>query len=95
MDRYIYYRVPVGNADALRRQVLQMQQRITALTGVHCALKRQPDAREGLHTWMEVYTDTTQDFCAQLQAFVAQADLQSLIVGVRHVDDFIDGDAPG
>ncbi|MBK9573216.1 MAG: DUF4936 family protein [Rhodoferax sp.] len=92
MDRYIYYRAPADKADALRQQVLQMHGRIAAQTGVRCALKRQAQAHEGMHTWMEVYSGIPENFAEHLQELVAQTELLSFIVGIRHVDDFMDCD---
>lgn len=92
MDRYIYYRAPADKADAVQQQVFTMHALITAQTGVCCALKRQAQAHEGMHTWMEVYPGIPENFAELLQKFVAQTDLPSLIVGVRHVDDFMDCD---
>lgn len=90
MDRYIYYRAPVGKADLLRQRVFQMHELITAQTGVRCDFKRQAQPRDGLHTWMEIYCGIPRDFDERLHRFEVEAELPSLIVGARHVDDFVD-----
>ncbi|MEI8324755.1 MAG: DUF4936 family protein [Betaproteobacteria bacterium] len=91
MHRYIYYRVPVGQAAVLKQRVLQMHQLIQRQTGVQCQLMRRVQQPVQTHTWMEVYQDIPGGFDALLQRFELEAGLASLIIGARHGDDFSDG----
>ncbi len=94
MDRYVYYRVPVSQAGVLRQRVLHMHELMQRQTGVQCQLMRRVQRSDETHTWMEVYKDLPADFDAVLQRFELEAGLAELIVGARHVDDFIDGYGP-
>lgn len=89
MDRYIYYRAPLAQATEVQRRVLAMQQQLAQQTGVRCELKRRPVAEGALHTWMEVYHGIPAGFDAALHLAEQQHALETLIVGARHTDDFL------
>lgn len=88
MDLYIYYRVPVANAEVLQQHVIQMQAQLVARYQVTASLKRRPQATDGMHTWMEVYADVSTGFEAALSQAVANADLNQWIAGTRHTEYF-------
>lgn len=90
MDLYIYYRVPVANADVLQQQVARMQAQLAAHHRVAAALKRRPEATDGMHTWMEVYPSVPDAFEASLAQAVSDAGLDEWIAGVRHTEYFQD-----
>lgn len=90
MDLYIYYRVPVVNADILQRHVTQMQNELSSAHRVAAALKRRPEAADGLHTWMEVYSAIPDAFEATLSQAVLAAGLARWIEGARHTEYFQD-----
>ena len=90
MDLYIYYRVDETQAAALLPQVQAMQAGLAAASGVQTALKRRPESKDGLQTWMEVYGATAPEFADTLAQAVAQAGLDSYISGVRHTEIFVD-----
>jgi hypothetical protein len=54
------------------------------------ALKRRPEAKDGRHTWMEVYLAVPDGFDAVLERSVEQAQLARLIDGERHAERFMD-----
>jgi len=55
-ELFIYYRVRTEDADALRSEVLALQQRLSALhPGLTARLLRRPEPADGWHTWMETY----------------------------------------
>ncbi len=60
--------------------------------GIRTALKRRPAAQDGMHTWMEVYLDTAEEFAAKLEQAVAEQVqfTRPLITGKRHVEHFLD-----
>jgi len=89
MDRYVYYRAPVSQVTEVQRRVLAMQQQLVRQTGVRCELKRRPVAEGALHTWMEVYHGVPVGFDAALRQAEQQHALETLIVGARHTDDFL------
>lgn len=90
MDVYIYYLAQVQQADAIQQQVTHMQAQLTHSGTVKAQLKRRPTAKDGYHTWMEVYLNTDQDFETQLRAAVNTAGLDALIEGPRHTEYFVD-----
>ncbi|MYN45742.1 DUF4936 family protein [Pseudoduganella sp. FT93W] len=90
MDLYIYYRVAEAQAAALLPQVQVMQAALGTRHGVQCALKRRPDAKEGLQTWMEVYGGCAPAFEAELAQAVLAAGLAAHIDGARHTEVFVD-----
>ncbi len=85
-DLYIYYQVRDADAAALQPLVRAMQARL----GVASQLKRRPQAKEGLQTWMEVYPAASDDFLAALNTAVEQAGLLKLTAGPRHTEIFTD-----
>jgi len=96
-DLYVYYKVREIDAGALAPQLRALQRELAARHGVHGQLKRRPEAREGLQTWMEVYPAVDEGFAALLAEAVAQAGLESRLAGPRHAEAFIDlppGDSP-
>lgn len=92
MDCYIYYRAPA----ALQREVLQqatLLQAGLAAAGLAAELKRRPQAKDDVHTWMEVYKDIPADFGTMLEQALQQTTLTALIQGERHFEYFVDAQA--
>lgn len=94
-DLYVYYKVREDAAAALAPQVRTLQAQVAARHGVRGQLKRRPEARDGLQTWMEVYPGVDEGFAARLAEAVAQAGLESRLAGPRHAEVFIDLPPPG
>lgn len=90
MDLYIYYKVKQSDAAALLAAVLGMQAALAQRHGVACQLKRRPETREGLQTWMEVYAATGEGFATALQQAVAEAGVDQWTTGLRHTEAFMD-----
>ncbi len=89
-DWYIYYRVRIEHADLLQQRVSAMQARLHQQAGITCALKKRPQARDGHHTWMEVYQAAPEDFEAMLARELQVAGVEELIDGERHTEHFLD-----
>lgn len=89
-DLYIYYKVSEQNADALELRLRIMQAELGALTGVYGEIKRRPDSRDGLQTWMEIYAGTGDGFDTALSAAESDAALSELIEGERRTEVFMD-----
>lgn len=90
MDIFIYYRAPVGDAALLHRQVMQMQTALAGRFQVAVGLKRRPEPKDGMYTWMEIYTAIPSGFEAALAQAVTDAGLAGLISGARHTEYFQD-----
>lgn len=87
-DLFVYYRVRGEIADQLRPQVAALQSLLVQRFGVRASLKRRPEEKDGLQTWMEVYEGVPDDFLPALQQ--AAADAQLPIEGDRHHEIFED-----
>lgn len=90
MDLYVYYRVRCEHADKLRSQADAMQRWLAQEYGIVTALKRRPEERDGMQTWMEVYLAIPDGFATLLERAVAQAGLAALIEGQRNTEYFLD-----
>lgn len=90
MDLYVYYKVRESQAASLQGAVRAMQYGLAASHGVAGMLKRRPETRDGLQTWMEVYPAVPAGFVAVLDDAVAQAGLAALAEGPRHTEVFTD-----
>ncbi len=89
-DLYIYYQVPDVHAQSLAPRILAMQARLAELHAVSGQLKRRPDSKDGMQTWMEIYPATHPGFDAALAFAVQDAAVSDLIHGPRHTEVFSD-----
>lgn len=87
-DIFVYYRVHRDNAAAALAQVMRLQRDLGQRFGVRPAIKRRPEEKDGLQTWMEIYAGVSGDFLPALQQAALNAGL--LIEGERHVEIFVD-----
>jgi hypothetical protein len=90
MDLYIYYQVKDADAAPLQAAVVSMQAALAQRYGVAPQLKRRPEAKDGLQTWMEVYAATPAGFAAALGAAAEHAGLSAWTAGPRHTEVFTD-----
>jgi hypothetical protein len=90
MDLYIYYHVRSDERDGFRAKALAMQHNLARDCGVATALKRRPEEKNGLQTWMEVYLAVGEDFESRLNQAVAAHGLSEWIQGRRHTEQFLD-----
>jgi hypothetical protein len=90
MDLYIYYRVAEAAAGNLLPQVRAMQAGLAQAHGVATALKRRPEASNGLQTWMEIYQNVPQGFADHLARALEQTSIAALTEGGRHTEIFVD-----
>ncbi|MBW8901951.1 MAG: DUF4936 family protein [Massilia sp.] len=90
IDLYVYYKVRERDAAALAPRVRALQAQVARQHGVRPQLKRRPEARDGLQTWMEVYPGVGADFPARLDAAANNADIAGLIDGPRRAEIFTD-----
>lgn len=88
-DLYIYYRVSKTDATHFAQAAARMQGELVQQYGVAAALKRRPQAQDGMHTWMEVYMEADDGFEAAMVKAVSTHGLAAYITGKRHVEYFI------
>ena len=86
IDLYVYYKVREADAPSLAPRVRALQARV----GVPAQLKRRPDVRDGLQTWMEIYPGVDDAFPARLDAAARSAGFEGLIEGPRRAEIFTD-----
>ena len=89
IDLYVYYKVREEDAAALAPRVRAIQERL-ARAGIACQLKRRPEVRDGLQTWMEVYPATTDAFASSVEGAALEAGLAEFIQGPRRSEVFMD-----
>lgn len=89
-DLYIYYQVRRQDADALRALLTALHARLAHSHGVAAQLKRRPQERDGLQTWMEIYPAAPAGFEDTLEAALRDAGAPALIAGARHTEVFMD-----
>jgi hypothetical protein len=90
IDLYVYYKVRDDDAAALAPRIRALQAQLAAGHAVAPQLKRRPDGRDGLQTWMEVYPAIDDAGMGALDAAVAAAGLDGLIAGPRRAEVFMD-----
>lgn len=90
IDLYVYYKVREADAAALVPRVRAMQAALAASHGVAVQLKRRPDSKDGLQTWMEVYPGAADTFADTVDGAAAGAGLGALISGPRRTEVFVD-----
>lgn len=90
-ERYVYYRVPVGAAEAAGQEILAAQQRLCGQAPeLSARLLRRADATEDPCTWMEVYRHPQGlDDLRWAPVQAAMAGLPTARQGPRHEEHFI------
>lgn len=87
-DVFVYYQVPCTGAAQLQPRVMQLQAELANRYGVQVSLKRRPEEKQGMQTWMEIYFNTPEGFLTALQEAASVAELP--IHGERHIEIFVD-----
>lgn len=90
MDLYIYYKVRDADTASLQAAVLAMQATLAQRHDIAGQLKRRPDSKDGLQTWMEVYPAASKEFAAALDGAAEQAGLSAWLASPRHTEVFMD-----
>ncbi|MFL6672463.1 MAG: DUF4936 family protein [Massilia sp.] len=90
VDLYVYYKVRAENAARLEPIVRALQAGLATRHGVAGQLKRRPEAKDGVQTWMEVYPATGDAFAAALAEAERSAGFDGLIEGPRRTEVFTD-----
>jgi hypothetical protein len=89
-DLYVYYKVRDEHAARLEPLVRAMQASLSGRLPGAIQLKRRPEAKGGIQTWMEVYPNADDAFCAALAQAEREAGLGALLEGPRHSEVFTD-----
>ena len=89
---YVYYKVRKADAANMREAVEKVQARLSERTGLRFHLRRRRRGSDGSDddTWMEIYEHVPAGFEQELDALIADAELESWTVGGRHIERFED-----
>ena len=90
VDFYVYYKVRSADAARLAPLVHAMGRRLAQDAGVQVQLKRRPEDKDGLQTWMEVYPGVSDEFDTTLARAVGDAGIGALLAGPRRLEIFTD-----
>lgn len=90
IDLYVYYKVRGVDAARLAPLVRAMQERLATQGGVRGQLKRRPEEKDGLQTWMEIYPDVADGFAEVVAVAAGNAGFDGLIEGPRRAEIFTD-----
>ncbi len=90
MDVYIYYVVGIADATHLRPRVMAVQQQLATAYEVTSQLKLRVDDDSASQTWMEIYHQVPAGFPDVIERAAAEAGIDDLIQGCRHVEVFRD-----
>lgn len=90
VDLYVYYKVREQDAAVLEPRVRALQSSVCARWNIQAQLKRRPETRDGLQTWMEVYPAVPDAFQAALEDAVREAGMDALLAGPRRAEVFMD-----
>ncbi|MDN4038565.1 DUF4936 family protein [Massilia sp. YIM B02443] len=90
IDLYVYYKVRGVDAARLAPLVRAMQERLATQQGVRGQLKRRPEEKDGLQTWMEIYPGVADGFAEVVASAAANAGFDGLIEGPRRAEIFTD-----
>jgi len=90
VDLYVYYKVRTLDAARLAPLVRALQAQLAAQQGVTGQLKRRPEEKDGLQTWMEIYPAVADGFADVVARAFDDAAFASLTAGPRRVEIFTD-----
>jgi hypothetical protein len=90
IDLYVYYKVREQDAALLEPRVRALQAALASRFGLSPQLKRRPETRDGLQTWMEVYPGVGEAFPDALAQAALEAGLDAFTTGPRRAEVFMD-----
>ena len=89
LDLFVYYRVRASQESAYLAQARTLLAQLHQSSGIEGRLSRRPEAKEGLHTWMESFIDLPAAQEAAVSAHLADPRSASFIEGERHTERFV------
>lgn len=90
MDIYVYYTIRTDDAALARQRVDTLQQRLNAGYDIRAGLRRRPEEKDGLQTWMEIYPAVPAGFEDVIERAAAEEGVTALAQGRRHVEQFVE-----
>ena len=89
LDRFVFYRWRASQESAYLAQARTRLAQLHQSSGIEGLLRRRPEAKEGLHTWMESFIDLPAAQEAAVSAHLADPRSASFIEGERHTERFV------
>ena len=90
MDIYLYYTIREADAVDARACVDALQRRVSNDYNITSALRRRPETRDGMQTWMEIYPGVPDRFDSVIEQIAAEVGVTALTTNGRHVEYFME-----
>ena len=90
MDIYLYYTIRESDAGSARERVAALQRRLGTDYNIAAMLRRRPETRDGLQTWMEIYPGVPDHFDSVIEQIAAEEGVTALTTNGRHVEYFME-----
>ena len=90
MDIYLYYTIREADAALAHTRVAALQQRLGSAYDVKATVRRRPETRDGLQTWMEIYPDVPAGFDSVIEQAAQEESLTELATNGRHIEVFME-----
>lgn len=90
MDIYLYYTIREVDAAMANVRVTAMQQRLANAYTITTSLRRRPEIRDGLQTWMEIYLNVPAAFDRVIEQAAVEEGVSELAATGRHVEYFME-----
>ena len=90
MDIYLYYTIRESDAGTARARVDAMHRRLENTYAIAPVLRRRPETRDGLQTWMEIYPNVPDHFDHVIEQLAAEEGISELATNGRHVEYFME-----
>lgn len=89
MHCYVYFKSLVKHEEQVQSCFAKLSQSIANM-GFSVQFQRRPETKDGLQTWMEIYSNVPDHFDQMIAAVVSESGLQAFVVGARHHEYFIE-----
>jgi Domain of unknown function (DUF4936) len=89
LDLFVYYRVQASQESAYLAQARSLLAELRQRSGIEGRLSRRPEAKDGLHTWMQSFIDLPAAQEAQVAQHLADPRSANFIEGERHSERFV------
>lgn len=89
LDLFVYYRVQASQESAYLAQARSLLAELRQRSGIEGRLSRRPEAKDGLHTWMQSFIDLPAAREAQVAQHLADPRSANFIEGERHSERFV------
>lgn len=89
LDLFVYYRVRASQESAHLAQTRALLSELHQRSGISGRLSRRPEAKDGLHTWMESFIDLPAASEPAVSAHLSDPRSAAFVEGERHSERFV------